>query len=75
MADVLDLWVVEHSKRQGQSHIMTLKEVCDSNIRAYVDDTDGDRDYVPLGVFKTHDEASKFMDDIATVRAKKQQGR
>lgn len=60
-----NLTVVEFSARQQCFHVESLEDMISSNIRAFKGQSM--TDYLPIGIFKTREEAHRFLDKAHAV--------
>jgi len=60
---ITQLWVAEWSYKQGFFHINPADSTIATSLRHLMDGKPPP-DYVPIGIFSTHEEASAFLEDM-----------
>jgi len=63
---LMKLWTVQYSKRQGCFHVEEVEDMLAGNINQFVNDDKGDRDYVVLAFAESHGAAHEI---VQTLRA------
>ncbi len=65
---LMKLWVVEFSKRQGAFHVEEVQDMIRGNIDQFIDNSTGDRDYVVVGFTESHEQSHELVKKLREKR-------